>query len=201
MELKMPLKGPKPEDVTKLHNEINQLLNQRFILTTLALTLFGVLTAWMIPKDAGTENVAFPFAISIVISTLLLAIYAWSDQIRLSARALSSYLEETGNSNWETDWREFIRVRGFWSQTKQQTVIFLLLMTINVISPYVVLVLLSTYVVLVLLSTFTPSFLAGVSSTWGAVLGAAIYGIGFHNLFDRENNIEQTWKKLNSHSK
>jgi hypothetical protein len=64
----MPLQGPSQEDERKLHNEINQIVNQRFILTTLALTLFGVLIAWMVPKDAAhqvdADIGAFPFAIS-----------------------------------------------------------------------------------------------------------------------------------------
>jgi hypothetical protein len=45
MEAKMALKGPDPDDVRKLHAEINQIVNQRFLITTLSITVFGVLIA------------------------------------------------------------------------------------------------------------------------------------------------------------
>ena len=123
----MPLQKPTPEDEKKLHSEINQLLNQRFILTTLAFTLFSVLAAWMVPKGAvhGPDIGAFPFAISIVIEVLLSFIYLWTHSLRHSARVLSSYLVETGKSGWEVEWRRFLEERSFFSQTRQQTLIFI----------------------------------------------------------------------------
>src|SRR5262249_36741212 len=100
-ELKMPLKGPTTADVTKLHSEIIQFGNQRFILTTLAITSFGVLTAWMIPKDGANADIGdFPFAISIVASILLFAIYFWSYRLRQSESLLARYLVETAQSGW-----------------------------------------------------------------------------------------------------
>jgi hypothetical protein len=69
----MPLKGPNGEDERKLHAEINQIVNQRFILTTLALTIFGILIVLMVPKDTPISgaNGEFPFAVSVILSLLL----------------------------------------------------------------------------------------------------------------------------------
>jgi hypothetical protein len=87
----MSLKGPTPEDERKLHAEINQIGNQRFLLTTLSLTLFGVLTAWMVPKESvhDTDIGAFPFAISIILSILLFAIYFWSHLLKNTMRVFT----------------------------------------------------------------------------------------------------------------
>ena len=48
----MPLKKPNSEDVIKINSEINQIVNQRFVITTTAITVFGVMIAWMFPKSA-----------------------------------------------------------------------------------------------------------------------------------------------------
>jgi plastocyanin domain-containing protein len=41
---------PKPcdNDITKLHSEINQYINQRLVVTTNAITLFGVVIGWIV---------------------------------------------------------------------------------------------------------------------------------------------------------
>ncbi len=137
--LKMSLKGPTTEDERKLHAEINQIVNQRFLLTTLALTLFGVLTAWMVPKEshdqADTAIGVFPFAISIVLSTLLFSIYLWSHLLKNTMRVFTSYLAVSGKSNWEIDWREFRKER-YSAHTVPQTIMFIILVGMSVIFPF-----------------------------------------------------------------
>jgi hypothetical protein len=106
----MSLKGPNTEDERKLHAEINQIGNQRFILTTLAVTLFGVLTTIMVPKPQGASDIGvFPFAVSAVLSILLCAIYFWNQTLKNTMRIFTSYLVETKKSQWEQDWTEFPR--------------------------------------------------------------------------------------------
>src|SRR5271165_2460819 len=107
----MALKGPNEEDTRKLHAEINQIGNQRFILATSAITLFAVLTVWMIPKDAQAQADVggFPFVISLILSLLLIAIYFWSHQLKNTMRVFTLYLVETKSSDWELDWIEYRR--------------------------------------------------------------------------------------------
>jgi hypothetical protein len=40
----MSLTGPTTEDIRKIHAEVNQLVNQRFLLTTLGITVYGLVT-------------------------------------------------------------------------------------------------------------------------------------------------------------
>jgi hypothetical protein len=40
----MPLKKPNADDVRKMV-QVNQIVDQRFLITTLAITMFGVITA------------------------------------------------------------------------------------------------------------------------------------------------------------
>ena len=50
-EKNMTLLGPTSEDLRKIHAEVNQVANHRFLITTLGITLFGVVMAWMIPDN------------------------------------------------------------------------------------------------------------------------------------------------------
>jgi hypothetical protein len=185
----MSLKGPTPEDERKLHAEINQIGNQRFLLTTLALTLFGVLTAWMVPKDnvRDTDIGAFPFAISIVLSVLLFSIYSWSHMLKNSMRVLSTYLAESGRSSWEVLWREF-RQDGYFAQTKQQAFMFLVLLAIGTGFPFALLMVFSR--------TTTSILLPAIAVSISLIVGLLIYLMGFKNLFDKEAAIIRRWKKL-----
>jgi hypothetical protein len=191
--LKMSFKGPSVEDERKLHNEINQIGNQRFVLTTLARTLFGVLTAWMVPKDsahqAEVDIGAFPFAISLVISVLLFSIYLWSHMLKNMMRVLTSYLAESGKSGWELDWREF-RQDAYFAHTKPQTFMFLVLITMSIIFPFV----LSLVFSLKITSVVVPASAVSL----GLIVGLLIYLMGFKNLFDEEAIIVRRWKKMRS---
>jgi len=83
----MSLKEPNNEDMRKVHGEINQIVNQRFLITTLAITMFGVIGAWMIPESTqkvGYEIPAFTFAASILLILYPLQIKWYSKNISLS---------------------------------------------------------------------------------------------------------------------
>ena len=187
----MPLRGPNPEDERKLHTEINQIGNQRFILTTLALTLFGVLTTLMIPKEApqiGSSINVFPFTISVVLSLLLFGVYLWSHLLKNTMRILTSYLVETKKSSWELDWREFRR-DSYYAHTKPQTFIFLLINVIGIAFPF----LLSW-----IYSLNIPFVVVPIAAVIvGIVTELLIYLMGFHNLFDDEAKTEKRWQMLN----
>jgi hypothetical protein len=133
----VPLIGPNTEDQRKLHAEINQIVNQRFIVITAAITLFGVVFAWMLqklPSKAGDPLGFFPFVLSVVLSLLLFGLYIVNHILKGTLRIISSYLGETRASNWELDWIEFRR-ENYFGYTKAQTVIFLILNLFALISP------------------------------------------------------------------
>jgi hypothetical protein len=189
----MSLKGPTPEDERKLHNEINQIGNQRFALTTLAVTLFGVLTAWMVPKESvpGEGIGAFPFAISIVISILLLSIYGFNHMLKNHQRILATYLTETEKSGWEVDLREF-RQEGYHAQ-KPYAFMFLVLTAIGTIFPFALLI--------VFPRTLTSTVVPTSAVAMGIFAGVLIYLMGFRNLFDEEARAIRRWNKLRGNQK
>ncbi|MCU0916382.1 MAG: hypothetical protein MUC88_17735, partial [Planctomycetes bacterium] len=47
----MALLQPNTEDTRKLHAEVNQIVNERLLLTILAVTVFGTMIAWLIPRN------------------------------------------------------------------------------------------------------------------------------------------------------
>ena len=97
------------EDIRKLHAEINQILNQRFLITTLAITLFGVVGAWLVPKQAqpGSDVGAFVFLGSMLLLAILGLLFIFSHRHLRIVRTLSAYLIEKQQSGWEKDWQDY----------------------------------------------------------------------------------------------
>jgi hypothetical protein len=187
----MPLKKPNADDVRKIGLEINQIVNQRFLITTLAITMFGVIIAWMIPKTAPTPGDAIggiTFALAILLSLLLFVLYLWSHFLKHTMRIFTSYLMETESSNWEIDWTAY-RDRGYFTYTKTQTIIFLLLNVVAFISP----LLFAEIFALKLEPVGGLIFCLGV----GIVTEAVMYFMGFHSAFDSERRAVDAWKMLN----
>jgi hypothetical protein len=187
----MPLRGPNGPDEAKLHAEINQIGNQRFVLTTLAITLFGALITFMVPKttpSAVTGIDIFPFTISVILSVLLFGVYLWCHFLKNMMRILTSYLAETKKSSWELDWIEFRR-EPYYAHTKPQTIIFLLLNAIGAAFPFL---LAAIYVVPI---TSTAGWVMTLLAF--TVTELLILLIGFNNLFDNEAKITKRWNDLN----
>src|SRR5260370_16579255 len=187
----MSLKGPTQEDERKLHAEVNQIVNQRFLLTTLALTLFGVLTAWMVPKDNvhSTDIGTFPFAISTVLSILLFSIYLWGHLLKNTMGVFKSYLAEFEKSNWELDWPEY-RQQRYSAHTAPQTVVFLILIAIGIIFPFGLSAVFELKI--------TPSVVLPATAAVfiGLIVAGLIYLMAFNNLWNAEERIIKRWKKL-----
>jgi hypothetical protein len=92
----MPLLPPSPEDQRKIHAEITQIVNQRLQLTTFAITLFGVIGAWLIPKSSppkGSDLGDFTFAATDLLITLLFAIYVYSHVLKGMLRVFTTSQE------------------------------------------------------------------------------------------------------------
>jgi hypothetical protein len=187
----MPLRKPNTEDVRKIHSEINQIINQRFLVTTAAITIFGIMIALMLPKSTpnpGDSVGGIMFALAALLSLLLSSLYLLSHVLKQTLRIFTTYLAETETSNWEIDWSAF-RHEGHFTYTKGHTIMFLFLNIVAVLSPFI----------------FAGCFSLKVEPVSGAILcvliGATttiiIYFMGFHHLFDSEPKAADRWKKLN----
>ena len=187
----MALRGPNPEDQRKLHAEINQIGNQRFLLTTLALTSFGLLIAWMVPRpfpSPGNDLGAFPFAISTILSLLLFGIYIWSHLLKNTLRIFTSYLVDASASQWEMDLIEF-RLQPYFAHTSPQSLVFLFLNLIGVLFPFLLAAIFSL--------TISSAVGVGVSVSVGLMTELIIYLMGVKGLFDAEATIVKRWRTLN----
>ena len=93
-------------DRFKIHNEINQCGNQRFLLTAGAVTLFGALSKYLFPSitEPRFDEVATAACVSSAYSIILAALFYQSRQLRRVIRNLSTYLRAKKWSDWEEDW-------------------------------------------------------------------------------------------------
>ncbi len=100
---------PNEPDQFKLHNEINQCVNQRFLLTGASVTLFGIIARHLLPgvSEPKLDEIITSLLLSLTYSILLMAFFWQSQQLRKMMRTYSSYLIQKGLSEWEQDWYEF----------------------------------------------------------------------------------------------
>jgi hypothetical protein len=189
----MPLKGPTKEDERKLHAEINQVGNQRFLLTTGALTLFGVFIALMVPKDSlqsANDTPQFQFALSAILSLLLLGIYFLAHQLKNTMRIFTSYLIETKKSGWELDWRRFRSGSySYFVYSKSYAIVFLTLNAFGFIFPY--------FVVWIYHLRCPPTTWLAGSIVIFVITELLIYLMSFEGWSDGETKIFSRWEKLN----
>jgi hypothetical protein len=127
------------EDQRKLHAEANQILNQRFLLTSSAITVFGAFSAFMIPKPplqapAQSEHVLIGGTIYLLVFYSLL--FAWNRMLVSLQQVISVYLELKGQSQWEADFRNFIKIRHVGHRV--QGWVFLVLGLLSVSWPIVI---------------------------------------------------------------
>ncbi|MCH5146247.1 hypothetical protein JMF94_14280 [Desulfovibrio sp. UIB00] len=120
------------EDIRKIHAEINQLVNQRFLITTLSVTISGVLLTMQIPRDApvaGSELGAFRYMLSYLSSVLILFLFLLCHFIKGMHRICTTYLCVMNKSKWESDW-DIFREKPYYGYTKPQAIIFMLLIAV-----------------------------------------------------------------------
>ena len=135
----MALPAPKDEDVRKLHAEINQIINQRFLLTTLAVTVFGAIVAWLIPKErqCPPEVSLFTYAGSSLLLTLLFVLFFFLHRLRAMSKTLAAYLILTDKSEWEKAWAKY-RKKPYYGYTEVQATVFLFLIVLAASLPYLI---------------------------------------------------------------
>ena len=187
----MPLAKPEVEDLRKIHAEVNQIVNQRFLLVTLAITVFGAITTWIIPKQtpmAGESIGGFAFVASSLLSLTLFLLFFFSHRLKMFLRVLTSYLAEVGGSQWEIAWREY-RKEPHSAYTDIHTGLFMALTFFALVAPFV------------MAYTFELEIESGPAEIGSVVIGVlalmAMYGIGFRRWLDNEDKAAKRWRELN----
>jgi hypothetical protein len=120
------------EEYGKISSEINQVVNQRFIISTFTITIFGVFSAWVISKDFEGKQELILLS-SVIIMLILVALFYYSLSLKRYIRTLTSYMVVNFNSDWERQWYLFRQTNKTKAYSNIQSIIFLLLGTINIL--------------------------------------------------------------------
>lgn len=192
----MPLRGPDAEDARKLHAEVNQIVNQRFTLTTIAITVFGGLSTLM-THDWSQDVTAGPphyFVISSLLSVILFVLFFWSYMLTNTLRTFTIYLEESGRSGWEEDWSAFRRAGSYSAYSKPQAIMFLIINALGILFAF--------------LTHFSILHREDDASAMLAVFlfvttESSIFALSFRDgrlmdIFIRESEIRNRWKQLST---
>ncbi len=126
----MTLRGPTQDDVRKLHAEINQIVHQQYLITAAAITMFGVVLAWHMPKhDSMSAPLASPFVLhgSLLLLVLLFLLFMWSDGLNRILKTYAAYLSQQNQSGWEEDWARYRSRFPHFGYAKIQAVVFIVL--------------------------------------------------------------------------
>jgi hypothetical protein len=184
----LSLLGPSQEDQRKIHAQINQILNQRFLLTTLAITLFGVIASWLIPKAPPSSHQPIggaAYALALVHSTITFTLFLLQVLLRGTLHLYTTYLVVTKTSGWEQDWTTLRKNRPYTAYSKPISIVFALLNVLIVIFPFT----------LAIVYDLDLSPLPGMwlLITVGVVIEVLIIGLGFWGWFDNEQRIHDQW--------
>jgi hypothetical protein len=104
-------------DVSKLHSEINQLVQQRFVLASAILTFLAGLFTLTLKVDAEKSLPAQLYrcaGLVIAYQVLVLITFRQSKNLWYRLRTYSTYLRVTDSSRWEDDWA---RLRDWFKKT------------------------------------------------------------------------------------
>jgi hypothetical protein len=192
--LKVPLLGPNEADKEKLHFEVSQIVNQRLQVTTLAVTIWGVGVAWLLPKDAPAESMPlgmFSYLASALLCAVLFALFVLNHQLTQMLRIFTTYLIESGASSWEKDWVDYRGRFPYMGYTKPQAILFIVLGVLSTALPFVML---AAY-------KFTVGPIAGALLTLasGATYITLIFGMGIRGWLAKEATFLARWSDLNRH--
>lgn len=198
----MTLEKTTKEDISKINSEICQIINQRYLLTTFAITTFGIIIAWLIPKTsegAGANPPIFYYAGSILLLFILFALYLFNYCLKGMVRIFSTYLQAAEASGWEKNWQayrdknsfkySYFKYSNYWGYTKAQTVIFLVLGFLAFLFPISIIHFSETL-------TFQTS-----NEFWFHLILSMIYMIsifltGFLGILDPEKKAMDRWNEI-----
>ena len=96
-------------DLTKIHAEINQLNNQRFLVSGASAALLASLATRLLPINStkALADLVSGSATCLIYSAVLFALTMQSLRLRRFMRIYSSYLVAKHASEWEADWEVF----------------------------------------------------------------------------------------------
>lgn len=121
------LNKPTDSDVSKLNSEINQYINQRLIVTTTAITIFGVSIGWIVygsSTPTGIEVKPITLLIPIILMILLFTMFLYCQVILGNIRIISVYLRATKKSNWEIAYQDYEKMFPYFTQDTMFSIIF-----------------------------------------------------------------------------
>ncbi len=185
MEQKFYVGYLQAEDRSKILNEINQIHNQRFQLTTNAITAFGVYVAWLFPKgnsDIGETLVVAPA----LLLFFLLLLFLYAHTLNRTQITLAAYLIETGESKWERDSRDSRGAKGVGFNLIQD-VIFISLGVIASLIPFI----LYHHIDMQLPYFEKAKLLLGVS---GLIYTIIILSLSYCQIFHYRNKAKIKWR-------
>lgn len=127
----MAPRPPNAEDVRKLHGEVNQYINQRFLVAMTAITVSGVALGWMIQQAISMPSQPraseLIYSLALVLLAVLTVLFLVSLSIKKRIIVIASYLRVTGVSTWEQEYKrcgnQLPRLQGS-GQKRVMTVIF-----------------------------------------------------------------------------
>lgn len=178
------------EDQRKLHAEINQILNQRFLLTTAAITVFGAFSSWMIPKDPGQNGEVLGrlvFAGTSFLLLFLLLLYAWNRWLSDLQQRLGRYLKLTRSSKWETDSSEFHDGSAFPTTGHMQFRVFMSLGLLAAVWPFTIAAICDL--------PLSPVWVT-IEVVVAVVYAVLVYGLGVRKWFRDAEGMERRWRKV-----
>ena len=186
------------EDVNKILNEINQILNQRFQLTISAITVFGVFIALAIPKDLGPNQLPkstteFLFAAPILLLIFLFLLFLYAHYLNRMINILSTYLRVNRKSKWENDFVIFRGRKGV-GYSRIEHIISLLLGIITSSFPFIL-----CYVTG--LNYPASPMAVNLLIHSGILYMIIILRLSLLNLGHSEKRIEDKWKRLKKKGK
>jgi hypothetical protein len=176
------------EDTRKIHLEINQIVNQRFLLITAAITLFGVVITQMIPKDMSNvrQYIGLMRIEVVLLLIFLLVFFRFSLLLRRSLRLFATYLIVKKASAWEADWEKF-RVTGVRVYTHAHTDIFLLLGFLTTALPIAI-----AWNARILNKGRFGLFIQLIA---GALYLILVWGAGRRHWFQSRENLAERWRQ------
>lgn len=187
----MSLQGPSQEDLRKIHAEVNQLANQRFVLTTGAISVFGLVIAWLIPTappQSGTPIGGFTIGGAILLLLLLFLLYLYGHLLRRMLRVYTAYLVVTGTSGWEQDMAKYCKDRKYWAYTKPQSVVFMIIGLFAAAFPCFLAILFSLQ--------WQPEWgLAALGIVW-LFYEVFVWLMGFQDLWSTDETAKTKWETL-----
>jgi len=185
---------PTLEDVKKIHDEINQIVNQRFLITTAVISIFGVVAALLVRENLNDFLVFF---VSFLLASLTFMLYIFSYTLKRTLRIFSTYLNVTGSSIWEQQWEDY---RDYekrnentitWAYSKGHTIVFMLLGGFSIALPFVITGVRNPNIYKIELSIVIGLIIFLIINIFYLVIECYI---GFRSKWDNEDKLKTKWR-------